>query len=238
MDVAEMLAWADPAVTRIVTLAPELPGALDAVRALRAAGIVVSAGHSAATFEQAQVAFAAGVGWGTHLYNAMSPLQHREPGLMGALLTGSTPFGLIPDGIHSHPAMLRLAWLARGRDGIVLVTDCMAAMGMDPGTYALGEHTVTVALEGATGIATARLEDGTLAGSVLRMDEGLRCMTAFSGCSAADALMMASANPARLLGLEHKGRIAPGCDADLVLLSPDLRVTHTFVAGRLAFQAA
>lgn len=231
VDVEEVRAWADPAVTRVVTLAPELPGALDAVRALRQAGILVSAGHSAATFAEAQAGFAAGIGWGTHLYNAMSPLQHREPGLMGALLVSEVPCGLIPDGIHSHPAMVQLAWKAKGADGLTLVTDCMAAMGMAPGRYALGEHLVIV------DETTARLEDGTLAGSILRMDEGLRNMLAFTGCSLADASRMTSTNPARLLGLQRKGRIAPGCDADLVALSPENRVTHTFAAGKLVYQS-
>lgn len=230
IDVDEIRAWADPAVTRVVTLAPELPGALEAVRALREAGILVSAGHSAASFAEAMAGFQAGIGWGTHLYNAMSPLQHREPGLMGALLVSDVPCGLIVDGIHSHPAMALLAYKAKGADGITLVTDCMAAMGMAPGRYALGAHTVIVDQ------TSARLEDGTLAGSILRMDEAVRNMMAFTGCGLAAAARMASTTPARLLGLERKGRIAPGCDADLVALSRANEVTHTFVAGRLVFQ--
>lgn len=229
VNVEEIRAWADPAVTRIVTLAPELPGALEAIRALRAAGILVSAGHSNADFVQAQAGFQAGVGWGTHLYNAMSPLQHREPGLIGALLVSPIPCGLIVDGIHSHPAMVQLAWKAKGTQGITLVTDCMAAMGMAQGRYALGAHTVIV------DATSARLEDGTLAGSILKMDEALRNMMAFSGCSLADAVTMASTNPAHLLGLARKGAIAPGCDADLVALSPENTVTHTFIAGELVY---
>lgn len=228
---AEILAWADPAVTRIVTLAPELDGALEAIRGLRQAGIIVSAGHSDATYAQALAGFEAGAVWGTHLYNAMGPLQHREPGLMGALLVSPVPCGLIVDGIHSHPAMVHLAWKSKGSAGITLVTDCMAAMGMAPGRYSLGAHTVIV------DDLSARLADGTLAGSILTMDAAVRNMMAFTGCSLADAAQMASTTPARLLGLgDRKGAIAAGFDADLVVLSPENEVTHTFVGGELVFE--
>lgn len=230
ITVEEVLRWADPAVVRIVTLAPELDGALDAIRGLRAAGMVVSSGHSNATFEQALAGFQAGSNWGTHLYNAMSPLQHREPGLMGALLVSSTPCGLIVDGIHSHPGMVALAWKAKGASGITLVTDCMAAMGMPRGQYGLGDHTVIV------DETSARLADGTLAGSILSMDSAVRNMLAYSGCSLADAVSMATSTPARLLGLERKGSLAPGCDADLVLLSPKNEVMLTLIGGQVVYQ--
>ena len=232
IDVDEIRAWADPAVTRIVTLAPELDGALEAIRALREMGILVSEGHSDATCAEALAGFSAGAAWGTHLFNAMSPLQHREPGLMGALLTTNVPCGLIVDGIHSHPAMVSLAWKAKGAQQIVLITDSMAAMGMPDGRYQLGEYAVEV---DATG---ARLESGTLAGSILTMDAAVRNMMAFTACSLADALQMASANPARLLGLQRKGAIAPGCDADLVILSPQNEVAQTFVGGELVYSRA
>jgi N-acetylglucosamine-6-phosphate deacetylase len=230
INVAEIRAWADPAVVRIVTLAPELEGALEAVRALRQAGLVVSAGHTNATFAQAMAGFEAGINWGTHLYNAMSPFQHREPGMIGALLVATIPCGLIVDGIHSHPATVQLAWKSKGVNRIVLVTDCMQAMGMTPGRYILGDHAVVV------DETSARLEDGTLAGSILKMDEGIRNMMAFTGCGLADAVHMATTNPARLLGLDHKGAIAPGFDADLVVLSPENRVTHTLVDGKVVFE--
>ena len=229
IDLDEIRAWADPAVTRIVTLAPELPGALEAIPMLRGAGIVVSEGHSNATYAQALAGFAAGAGWGTHLFNAMSPLQHREPGLMGALLTTAVPCGIIVDGVHSHPGMVALAWKAKGAGQLMLITDAMAAMGMASGRYQLGEHAVVV--DGAS----ARLEDGTLAGSILTLDQALRNMMAFTGCTLAEAVQMASANPARLLGLRHKGVIAPGCDADLAVLSPANEVTYTFAGGQLVF---
>ncbi len=230
IDVAEIRAWADPRVVRIVTLAPELEGAPDAIRALRQAGLVVSSGHSNATFAQAMAGFEAGINWGTHLYNAMSPFQHREPGLIGALLVATIPCGLIVDGIHSHPATVQLAWKSKGVNGIMLITDAMQAMGMAPGRYILGDY-ATIVDE-----TSARLEDGTLAGSILTMDQAVRNMMAFTGCSLADAVQMASTNPARLLGLERKGAIAPGYDADLTVLSPENEVTHTFVGGELAYQ--
>jgi N-acetylglucosamine-6-phosphate deacetylase len=232
IDVAEIRAWAEPDVVRIVTLAPELEGALEAVRLLRQAGLVVSAGHSNATFNEAMAGFQAGISWGTHLYNAMSPFQHREPGLAGALLVSDIPCGLIVDGIHSHPATVRVAWKNKGADQITLVTDCMQAMGMPPGRYILGDHAVVV------DDTAARLEDGTLAGSILKMDEAIRNMMAFSGCSLADAVRMASITPARLLGLERRGTIAPGCDADLVVLSPENKVTHTLVGGTIVYESS
>lgn len=229
INLDEIRAWADPSVTRIVTLAPELEGALDAIRMLREAGMVVSAGHSDSTYAQALAGFAAGANWGTHLYNAMAPLQHREPGLIGALLTTTIPCGMIVDGIHAHPAMASLAYQAKGAGQIMLITDSMAAMGMPNGRYLLGEHAVVVDVTGA------RLEDGTLAGSILTMDQAVRNMMAFTGCGLADAVRMASVNPARLLGLAHKGAIVPGYDADLVVLSPENAVQYTFVGGRLAY---
>lgn len=232
IDVAEIRAWANPALTRIVTLAPELPNGLEAIRVLREAGILVSVGHSNATFAEAQAAFAAGAAWGTHLYSAMSPLLHREPGLMGALLDSPVPCGLIVDGFHNHPAMVRLAWKAKGPHAISLVTDCMAAMGMGPGQYMLGEYLVTVDEN------VARLDENTLAGSILTMDQAVHNVMSFTGCSLAEAVRAASTTPANLLRLERKGRIASGCDADLVLLSPQNEVTHTFVAGGLVYARA
>jgi len=231
MDVNEAAHWVDNALVRMVTLAPELPGALNMVRVLRSHGLVVGAGHSNATFDQALAGFAAGITWGTHLFNAMSELGHREPGLPGALLVSDVPCGIIADGVHVHPAMVKLAYCAKRAAGLALVTDAMAAMGMPPGSYVLGDVEVIVDETGA------RLADGRLAGSVLTMDQAARNVMAFTGCSLAEAVTMAATTPARVLGLSHKGRIAPGCDADLVVLDESLRVTHTFVAGELVYQA-
>jgi N-acetylglucosamine-6-phosphate deacetylase len=230
IDVEEIRRWAGYPEVRIVTLAVELEGALEAVRALREMGIVVSIGHSNATYEQALAGYTAGANWATHLYNAQSPLQHREPGLMGAILVSGVPCGIIVDGIHSHPAMVSLALKAKGTAGIVLVTDCMAAMGMPPGNYELGHYDVIVTPD------SARLADGTLAGSILRMDQAVRNMMEFTGCGLADAVQMATANPARLMGLENTGALLPGYAADIAVLSADMLATHTFVAGKLVFQ--
>ena len=229
-NVDEILRWADASLARIVTLAPELPGALDAIRALSGKGIVVSAGHSNATYAKAIAGFKAGITWGTHLYNAMSGLGHREPGLAGALMSSSVPCGLIADGIHVHPAMVKLAFKAKSAQGITLVTDAMAAMGMAPGRYKLSDREVSV------NETSARLADGTLAGSILKMDQAVRNMIAFADCTLAEALAMASTTPARVLSLDRQGRIAPGCDADLVILDESLQVERTLVAGKTVYE--
>lgn len=231
IDLEELAHWAADPLVKLITLAPELPHALDAIRLLRARGVVVSAGHSDASYAAAAAGFAAGIGWGTHVFNAMSGVQHREPGLATALLAEQVPCGLIPDGVHVHPALLKLIWRVKGVAELVLVTDAMAAMGMPPGRYRLADREVVV------DATSARLADGTLAGSILRMDQAIRNMVQYTGCSLAEALQTASTTPARVLGLAHKGELAPGCDADLVVLNTDLDVTHTLLAGRIAYQA-
>ncbi len=216
---------------RLMTLAPELPGALALVAELRRNGVVASAGHSDATYEQAQAGFAAGINYGTHLFNAMRGMHHREPGLVGALLASQVPVGLIVDGIHAHPEMVRLAYRLKGPAGITLVTDTIAALGMAPGTYQLGTQRVT------TDGVSARLADGvTLAGAVLSMDAAIRNMRAITGCSLAEAALMASSTPARLLSLPCKGQIAPGCDADLTVMDEHGQITLTIVGGEIVYR--
>jgi N-acetylglucosamine-6-phosphate deacetylase len=224
--------WSPVTGVRLVTLAPELPGALDLVRTLTRNGILVSAGHSMASYEQAQAAFDAGVRYGTHLFNAMPPLAHRGPGLPGALLTdGRASAGFIPDGIHTHPAMIVLAWKLLGPARFSLVTDCMAALGMPPGRHLLGDYEVLV--DGSS----ARLADGTLAGSILSLDQGLRNLIAVTGCPLEDALATVTTTPARLLGLDReRGRIAAGYVADMVLLSPALDILATITAGEVVYR--
>lgn len=217
-------------LVKMVTLAPELLGALDLVRRFRGTGIVISAGHSAATYDQALAGFNSGITYGTHLFNAMSPLAHREPGLVGALLSSDVPCGLIADGIHVHPAAIQAAFRAKGASEITLVTDAMAAMGTNKGSYTLGDREVIVDAK------SARLADGTLAGSILQMDAAIRNVIEFTGCSLADAITMASATPARVLGLERKGKIAPGCDGDLVVLDESLHVQMTIVQGEIVYR--
>lgn len=223
--------WSPAAGIRLVTLAPEMPGALALAQELAARGVVVSAGHSMATLAEAQAAFAHGVGYGTHLYNAMPPLGHREPGLVGALLhTDSVVVGIIPDGIHVHPALVKLAWQAKGPHGLNVVTDAMAALGCPPGVYRLNDFDVTVTER------EARLADGTLAGSVLDLITAVRHLMAFTGCALSDALATVTTTPAKVLGLEEYGRIAPGSRADLALLNDDLQVDLTLVAGEIVYR--
>ncbi len=222
--------WSADSGVLLVTLAPELPGAAEVIAALARRGVLVSAGHSMASLEEAAAGFAAGVRMGTHLFNAQPPLDHRQPGLAGALLTeAGVTAGIIPDGIHVHPAMLRLAWSAKGAAGLAIVTDAMAALGMPPGEYWLGDFNVLV------DASSARLANGTLAGSTLTMDAAVRNMAAFCGCSLAEAISMATLTPARLLGLANKGQLRPGADADLVLLDAAGQVQATFIGGELAY---
>jgi N-acetylglucosamine-6-phosphate deacetylase len=223
--------WLPGRGVRMVTLAPELQGALSIVLELRARGIVVSAGHSTATLEEARAGIEAGIAYGTHLFNAMPPLGHREPGLAGALLTDAgVAVGVIADGVHVHPDMVKLIWLAKGWERVSLVTDAMAALGMPAGIYRLGEQDVTVDGE------RARLADGRLAGSVLSLDQAVRNLVDFTGCWMGDAVGTVTAVPASLLGMGgSRGRIAPGYGADLTLLTQELRVAATIVGGEVLF---
>lgn len=224
------LAAAAPASAALVTLAPERPGVLAAIHRLRTRGVAVSLGHTDATVEQFAAGVDAGATMATHLYNAMSPLAHRAPGAVGGALTDDrVAVGLIADGVHVHPAAVRLAVRAKGPGRVALVTDMMSAAGMPPGTYPLGGRAVT-----ADG-TTARLADGTLAGSVLTMDAAVRNIVRWTDATPAEALQMASATPARLLGLADRGQIAVGARADLVLLDAALTVRATLVAGETVF---
>ena len=224
--------WNPAQAVRLVTLAPELNQADLLIRTLTERGIVVSAGHSLATFAEAQAGFAAGIRYGTHLFNAMPPIHHREPGLIGALLDNSQiTIGIIADGIHVHPALVKTVFQAIGPRRLNLVTDAMAALGMPAGQYQLGDFQVTVESN------TARLADGTLAGSILSSDAALRNLIQFTGCSLGEALVTLTETPANLLGLAtHKGQIAPGYDADLVLLNAELQVVMTMVGGQVIYK--
>lgn len=221
--------WSPETGIRLVTLAPELDDDFRTIHALRDAGVVVSAGHSMAGYEIAVRSFEAGVSCGTHLFNAQPTMDHRAPGLSAALMTyPGMHFGIIADGIHVHPAMVAMAWKTNPQ-GLILVTDAMGALGNPPGTYLLGEFSVKVTDE------SARLADGTLAGSILAPDAAVRNLMTFSGCSRAQALEAFSLHPAELLGLERKGRIEPGCDADLVILSEEGTVCQTLVGGDVIY---
>ena len=216
---------------QVMTLAPELPNSLEAIELLRQEGAVASAGHTEATYEEIMRAAEAGLRLGTHLYNAMRPLAHREPGTVGALLThDGIRTGIIADGVHVHEAAIRLAHRAKGSDGLVLVTDAMEAAGMPPGDYELGGRTVRLEDGGV------RLPDGTLAGSALTMDEAVRNTTRFLDISLAEAVRMAAETPALALNLEGKGKIAVGYDADFVLLDAQGTVIETTVAGETVYE--
>jgi len=190
--------WSPDRGIRVVTLAPELPGALEIVESLVAAGVVVSAGHSAATFDEARAGFDAGIRAVTHLFNAMGPLDHRDPGLPGAALADPrVTIGVIPDGLHVHPAVIRIVRNAVGAERLAIVTDAIAALGMAPGAYRLaGRDVLYDEAEGS-----ARLAGGGLAGSVLSMDQAVRNLARFTGCSGEEARLAATTVPARLLGL-------------------------------------
>lgn len=223
--------WSPQRGVRLVTLAPELPGATAVIGALAARGVVVAAGHSLASYAAARAGLAAGIRYGTHLFNAMGALHPRQPGLAGALLADERiTVGLIADGIHVHPALVKMVWQAVGHGRLTLVTDAMAALGMPPGTYPLGDFEVTV------GQRAARLAGGTLAGSILSLDAALRNLRTFTGCSLAAALATVTTTPAALLGYgERKGKIAPGFDADFVLLTPQGNVVCTIAGGKIVY---
>ena len=211
---------------RMMTVAPELPGALELIDAARAAGVVISVGHTDATYEQAESAIAHGASHAAHVFNAMRPFAHRESGVIGAVLTAPTVTAeLIADGVHVDAAAMLVLVAAKGARNTVLVSDGIAATGMPDGAYRLGTFEVTV----RDGVA--RTADGKLAGSTLTLDRALRNMIAL-GVPFADTLSMLTANPARVLGLEgRKGHLTPGADADLVFLDSKNEVAGVMTRG-------
>lgn len=212
----------------IVTIAPEIPGAIDFIERLAAAGVVVALGHSAATSGEAQLAIDAGASLGTHLYNAMAPLTAREPGLAGVLMTDPRAhFAVIADGIHLAPEMLRLAWNS-APDRLILVTDAISATGMPKGEYDIGGISVTVD-RGAV-----RNAAGSLAGSVLTMDRAVAVLMETTGASVREAADAASQHPATALGRSDLGTLALGARGDVVLLD-GTTVVATVVAGEIVF---
>ena len=211
----------------IVTLAPELDGGLDLTRDLVRAGHIVSIGHTAATFDEACAAIAAGARQATHLFNRMTPMAHRDPGTAGAVLADdSVAAELICDGHHVHPAAMRVAIAAKGSARVMAITDGTAGSGLPTGAHAaLGGRRITVG-------EVARLDDGTSAGSVQTMDRVFACLVAQCGIDLVRVAEMCSTTPARELGLVGHGVIAKGAIADLTVLDERLRVVETFIAGR------
>jgi len=212
---------------RLVTIAPELPGALEAIRYLTGNGVVAALGHTDATYEQTLAGVAAGGTVGTHVFNGMAPPHHRRPGPVFALL-GTPPVvcELIADGFHLHPGSLAFAAHATGPDRAALITDAMDAAGMPDGRYELGGQEVEV-----TDRVARLVRDGSIAGSTLTMDLALRNAVA-AGIALPDAVAMASTTPARALGLDDQvGALEAGLRADLVVLSPELEVKRVLRAG-------
>jgi N-acetylglucosamine-6-phosphate deacetylase len=229
-DILNEIAAARPDVG-IVTMAPEIDGGLDLIRELVSHGHHVSLGHSGATYEQAQEGIRAGARQATHMFNAMTPLSHRAPGLAGAVLeSDELTAELICDGVHVHPAVMRAAIAAKRPERIMAITDGTAGSGLPPGTKTrIGNRPITIT-------DAAYLDDGTLAGSSLTMDRAFAKLTSEIGLSLPDAATVCATTPARALGLQGFGVLAAGATADLVVLDRDLRVVQTWVAGVLAYE--
>jgi len=211
---------------RILTIAPELLGAMPCIDAARSAGIVVAMGHTDATYEQARAAIAHGAHHAVHVYNAMRPFSHRDSGVIGAVLTSpEVSAELIADGVHVEEAAMRVLLQAKGVNCVILVSDGISATGMPDGQYSLGKFDVNV-VDGV-----ARNAEGNLAGSTLTLDRALRNIVRM-GWSLGDTVRMLTANPAKLLGLEFKkGALRTGADADIVLLNEALEITNVWARG-------
>jgi N-acetylglucosamine-6-phosphate deacetylase len=211
---------------RMLTIAPEVLGAAPCIDAAREAGLVVSMGHTDATYEQARAAIARGARSATHLFNAMRPFSHRDPGVVGAVLTSpDINAELIADGVHVEEGAMKLLLLAKGVGRVILVSDGLSATGMPEGKYTLGGFEVTV----SGGVC--RNADGILAGSTLTLDRALRNVVAL-GVSLPDAARMLTLNPASLLGIEFKkGSLRVGADADIVLLDEGLHLAGVWARG-------
>lgn len=216
---------------RVITLAPELPGASELIAAAQSFGIVVSLGHTDATYEEARGAIDAGARLATHVFNAMRSLHHREPQTVGAVLEDARVVTtLIADAVHVHPAVLRLVARVKGAAGVALVTDAMSVVGMERASFTIGDREVVV--RGGA----CYLLDGTLAGSALTMDRAVQVMHRLGGISLRESIEMATATPARALGLEGEiGVFQPGARADVVVLDRAFHVRRVFVGGDEAF---
>jgi len=217
---------------RVVTIAPELDKGLVFIEYLKNHNVIASIGHSDGSYEEAEAGIAAGAGQGTHLFNAMRGIHQRAPGTAGALLLDDrVTTELIVDGIHLHPAIVRLVLKTKGREKLILITDGIRATGLADGEYELGGQKVTV------GNGAARLVDGTLAGSILTMNEAARNTISFTGCGWDDIIVMTSENPARQLGLfDRKGSIAKGKDADVTVVDDKWQILLTVSGGRVVYR--
>ena len=223
-DAERLLPWRD--TLRLVTLAPEMPGGLDCVRALRAAGVAVSIGHTNADGDTCYAALEAGADRFTHTFNAMSPLTHRGVGAAGAALASDAYAELIADGFHVDARLFPLMRRAKG-ERLVLITDCTRAGGMQDGQYTLGGQPIFV-----HGVE-CRLADGTIAGSVLRMNDAVRNYCVHGGAPLYQAVHCAALTPARSIGMQvRKGSLEAGKDADILLIDKDVRVHAVWTDGQ------
>ncbi len=233
-DVAMFQKWneASGQQIKLVTLAPEVNGADELIDYLVAHDIVVSIGHSNGTYHDVVAAVKKGASHVTHLFNGMTGMHHREPGVVGgALLLDELHVEMIADGIHICPEMIELAYRQKGADRIVLITDSIRAKCLQNGQYDLGGQQVTVLHDRAT------LEDNTLAGSILKLNEGARHFQRYTGCSMQEVIQVTSVNPAKELNVyDRKGSLSIGKDADFVVVDDDFNVMFTYCRGQLAYE--
>jgi len=232
-DPAEYGAWLSSGIVRLITIAPERPGALELIEAGLDAGVEFALGHTDADYEQVIEAASRGVRQATHTFNAMVGLHHRQPGTVGGVLADDRIYAqVIADGVHVHPAAVKVLVRAKGPGRTLLITDAMRAAGLPDGQYELGGQPITV----SGGVA--RTPSGALAGSTATLDAVLRNAMAFAGLTLSEALPMATSAPAEAMGLAgRKGVLAPGADADIILLDAECRVRLTIVAGRVVYGA-
>ncbi len=233
LDLFDRLLAAASGSLRLVTLAPELPGAIELIERAAEAATIVALGHTEATFDEARQAIDAGASLGTHVFNAMRGFSHREPGVVGALLAADrAAAGVIADGVHVHPAALALVARAKGASRTALVTDAMPPVGGERPAFRLNGREVT-ARDGA-----CYLPDGTLAGSALSMNRAVDVMSRLAGVPLRDCVQMATATPAEVLGMQDEiGVLVPGAKADIAVCDAELNVWRVFVGGEQAYAA-
>lgn len=225
----EVEAWLTSGVVRLITLAPELDGALELVERCAQAGVETAVGHSGASYEQVLAAADRGLRQASHTFNGMPPLHHRTPGVLGAVLSDDRIYAqVIADGVHVHPSVVRLLVRAKGSGRVILITDSTRAAGLGDGEYELADQPIRV----RDGVA--RTPEGGLAGSTITLDAALRNVLRFSGIPLWEGLRMATAVPAEAMGWAGRGgALAPGADADVILLDEKLNVRLTLVGGRV-----
>lgn len=230
-ELKEILSAAEGSI-KIMTLAPELDGAIPLIRLLKRSGVVPAVGHTTADYETTRLAIRAGLSYATHLFNSYPPLHHRQPGAVGAILEAErVKAEIICDGVHLSPVIVRLIFRLKALEDLLLVTDGVAVLGRRIKRFTMGGREVVVDRNGAC------LPDGTLVGSMLPMNRALRNVIEFTGLSLSAALGLVTVNPARLLGLaDRKGDLRPGMDADLVLLDRRCEVRRTIIRGKTVFK--